>query len=57
MCFTRLDSYPQGFDCSHPTVWTGVTTDYQSYHAQFNPSQPWYIPGDMTFLLYCIELY
>ncbi|KAL4259131.1 glycosyl hydrolase 35 family protein [Pleurotus pulmonarius] len=39
-----LDSYPQGFDCSNPTVWHGVTTNYQQYHASANPSQPWYIP-------------
>ncbi|KAF8158030.1 glycoside hydrolase family 35 protein [Crassisporium funariophilum] len=39
-----LDSYPQGFDCSHPTVWNGVTTNYHTYHAQVNPSQAWYIP-------------
>ncbi|RDB14620.1 putative beta-galactosidase A [Hypsizygus marmoreus] len=39
-----LDSYPQGFDCSNPTVWRPVTTNYHAYHAQVNPSQPWYIP-------------
>ncbi|KAF9465360.1 glycoside hydrolase family 35 protein [Collybia nuda] len=39
-----LDSYPQGFDCSNPSVWRPVTTNYQSYHAQVNPSQAWYIP-------------
>ncbi|KAF8968901.1 glycoside hydrolase family 35 protein [Flammula alnicola] len=39
-----LDSYPQGFDCSHPTVWNPVTTNYHTYHAQVNPSQAWYIP-------------
>ncbi|KAF8074062.1 glycoside hydrolase family 35 protein [Lyophyllum atratum] len=39
-----LDSYPQGFDCSNPTVWRPVTTNYQSYHAAVNPSQAWYIP-------------
>jgi hypothetical protein len=27
-----LDSYPQGFDCSNPTNWTGVITNYHSYH-------------------------
>ncbi|KAF9451821.1 glycoside hydrolase family 35 protein [Macrolepiota fuliginosa MF-IS2] len=39
-----LDSYPQGFDCSNPTKWNGVTTNYQQYHASVNPSQAWYIP-------------
>lgn len=39
-----LDSYPQGFDCSNPTVWRAVTTTYHSYHMDVNPSQPWYIP-------------
>ncbi|KDR82517.1 hypothetical protein GALMADRAFT_237854 [Galerina marginata CBS 339.88] len=39
-----LDSYPQGFDCSNPTVWQGVTTNYHTYHAQANPSQAWYFP-------------
>ncbi|KAG6845067.1 hypothetical protein H0H87_001129 [Tephrocybe sp. NHM501043] len=39
-----LDSYPQGFDCSNPSVWRPVTTNYHTYHAEVNPSQPWYIP-------------
>jgi hypothetical protein len=39
-----LDSYPQGFDCSHPTKWNPVTTNYHQYHQQVNPSQAWYIP-------------
>ncbi|KAI0313595.1 glycoside hydrolase family 35 protein [Amylostereum chailletii] len=39
-----LDAYPQGFDCSHPTSWRGVTTNYHDYHANTNPSQPWYFP-------------
>ncbi|KIM43038.1 glycoside hydrolase family 35 protein [Hebeloma cylindrosporum] len=39
-----MDSYPQGFDCSHPTVWKPAITNYQQYHAEVNPSQPWYIP-------------
>ncbi|GLB38736.1 putative glycoside hydrolase family 35 protein [Lyophyllum shimeji] len=39
-----LDSYPQGFDCSNPTVWRPVTTNYHQYHAAVNPSQAWYIP-------------
>ncbi|KAG6840788.1 hypothetical protein C0991_004328 [Blastosporella zonata] len=39
-----LDSYPQGFDCSNPSVWRPVTTNYHTYHEQVNPSQPWYIP-------------
>ncbi|KAF8173226.1 glycoside hydrolase family 35 protein [Mycena galopus ATCC 62051] len=39
-----LDSYPQGFDCSHPSAWKPVVTNYHEYHARVNPSQPWYIP-------------
>ncbi|KAI0662113.1 glycoside hydrolase superfamily [Cubamyces menziesii] len=39
-----LDSYPQGFDCSNPTHWAPVVTNYHQYHAQNNPSQPWYMP-------------
>ncbi|KAF9258328.1 glycoside hydrolase family 35 protein [Marasmius fiardii PR-910] len=39
-----LDSYPQGFDCSHPDVWRPVTLNYHQYHASANPSQVWYIP-------------
>ncbi|KAJ7809107.1 glycoside hydrolase family 35 protein [Mycena leptocephala] len=39
-----LDSYPQGFDCSHPTVWNPITTNYFSYHERVNPSQAWYFP-------------
>ncbi|KAF9240278.1 glycoside hydrolase family 35 protein [Melanogaster broomeanus] len=27
-----LDSYPQRFDCSNPTVWNPVVTTYHSYH-------------------------
>ncbi|KAG6827509.1 hypothetical protein H0H92_011481 [Tricholoma furcatifolium] len=39
-----LDSYPQGFDCSNPTSWNPVTTNYHSYHENVNPSQPFYFP-------------
>ncbi|KAH9948330.1 glycoside hydrolase superfamily [Amylocystis lapponica] len=39
-----LDSYPQGFDCSHPEQWNPVTTNYHQYHEEVNPGQPWYIP-------------
>ncbi|XP_006462927.1 hypothetical protein AGABI2DRAFT_152299 [Agaricus bisporus var. bisporus H97] len=39
-----LDSYPQGFDCSNPTRWRGVVTNYHQYHADVNPSQPFYSP-------------
>ncbi|CAL1698277.1 unnamed protein product [Somion occarium] len=39
-----LDSYPQGFDCSHPRDWRPVVLNYHQYHEQVNPSQPWYIP-------------
>ncbi|KAJ7583566.1 glycoside hydrolase family 35 protein [Mycena floridula] len=39
-----LDAYPQGFDCSNPTVWSPVTTNYHTYHESANPSQAWYFP-------------
>uniref|UniRef100_A0A0W0F4R5 Glycoside hydrolase 35 catalytic domain-containing protein n=1 Tax=Moniliophthora roreri TaxID=221103 RepID=A0A0W0F4R5_MONRR len=39
-----LDSYPQGFDCSHPDIWNSVILNYHQYHEEVNPSQPWYIP-------------
>ncbi|TCD66865.1 hypothetical protein EIP91_000819 [Steccherinum ochraceum] len=39
-----LDSYPQGFDCSNPRTWSPVTLNYHQYHAEVNPSQPWYMP-------------
>ncbi|KAI8986121.1 glycoside hydrolase superfamily [Trametes punicea] len=39
-----LDSYPQGFDCSNPTHWAPVVTNYHQYHIQNNPSEPWYMP-------------
>ncbi|KAI0790316.1 glycoside hydrolase superfamily [Irpex lacteus] len=39
-----LDSYPQHFDCSNPTVWAPVTTNYHQYHETVNPSQPFYMP-------------
>ncbi|KAK0186877.1 glycoside hydrolase family 35 protein [Armillaria mellea] len=39
-----LDSYPQGFDCSHPLDWNRVTLNYHQYHEAVNPSQPWYFP-------------
>ncbi|KAH9919183.1 glycoside hydrolase superfamily [Epithele typhae] len=39
-----LDSYPQGFDCSNPRNWSPVVTNYQAYHEQVNPAQPWYMP-------------
>ncbi|TBU55766.1 glycoside hydrolase superfamily [Dichomitus squalens] len=39
-----LDAYPQGFDCSNPTRWSGVTTNYHSYHESADPAEPWYMP-------------
>ena len=38
------DSYPQEFDCSHPTNWNPVTANYHEYHERVNPSQPFYMP-------------
>ncbi|KAL1748893.1 glycoside hydrolase family 35 protein [Schizophyllum fasciatum] len=39
-----LDAYPARFDCSNPTVWNNVTTNYHSYHERVNPWQPFYSP-------------
>ncbi|KAH9913003.1 uncharacterized protein BXZ73DRAFT_107089 [Epithele typhae] len=39
-----MDAYPQRFDCSHPSVWNPVVTNYHQYHSEVNPSQPWYMP-------------
>ncbi|TKY86065.1 hypothetical protein EX895_004890 [Sporisorium graminicola] len=39
-----LDSYPQRFDCSHPTTWVPFRDDYLRYHMDTNPGQPFYIP-------------
>ncbi|SPO32289.1 related to beta-galactosidase precursor [Ustilago trichophora] len=39
-----LDSYPQRFDCSHPTTWVPFRDDYLQYHMDTNPDQPFYIP-------------
>lgn len=39
-----LDSYPQRFDCSHPTTWVPFRDDYLEYHLDTNPDQPFYIP-------------
>ncbi|KAK7017416.1 BetaGal-dom2 domain-containing protein [Favolaschia claudopus] len=36
-----MDSYPQRFDCSHPSAWRPVVTNYHEYHERVNPSQPW----------------
>ena len=38
------DSYPQGFDCSNPYVWSPLVTNYHSYHETTNPGEPWYMP-------------
>ena len=39
-----LDSYPQRFDCSHPSTWVPFRDDYLKYHMDTNPDQPFYIP-------------
>ncbi|SNX83489.1 related to beta-galactosidase precursor [Melanopsichium pennsylvanicum] len=39
-----LDSYPQRFDCSHPSDWVPFRDDYLEYHLETNPDQPFYIP-------------
>ncbi|EIW59741.1 uncharacterized protein TRAVEDRAFT_37024 [Trametes versicolor FP-101664 SS1] len=39
-----LDAYPQNFDCSNPTHWSPVVTNYHDYHETNNPGQPWYMP-------------
>ncbi|KAF8874703.1 glycoside hydrolase superfamily [Gymnopilus junonius] len=38
-----FDEYPQRYDCTHQT-WQQVATNYYSYHAQVDPSQPQFIP-------------
>lgn len=30
--YNSLDSYPQGFDCSHPESWAPIVTNYHDYH-------------------------
>ncbi|KAM5541258.1 hypothetical protein V8D89_005187 [Ganoderma adspersum] len=39
-----LDAYPQGFNCSTPLTWSGVTNNYHQYHEANNPSEPWFMP-------------
>ncbi|KAG8744231.1 hypothetical protein FRC10_010593 [Ceratobasidium sp. 414] len=39
-----VDSYPQGFDCSNPEVWSPVKTTYYDFHMRTNPHEPLYIP-------------
>ncbi|KAM5536288.1 hypothetical protein V8D89_010065 [Ganoderma adspersum] len=39
-----LDAYPQGFNCSTPLAWSGVTNNYHQYHEANNPSEPWFMP-------------
>ncbi|KAI1789917.1 glycoside hydrolase superfamily, partial [Ganoderma leucocontextum] len=39
-----LDAYPQGFNCSTPRTWSGVTNNYHQYHEANNPSEPWFMP-------------
>ncbi|KZT12288.1 glycoside hydrolase family 35 protein [Laetiporus sulphureus 93-53] len=39
-----LDSYPQGFDCSDPIVWSSVVANYHQYHEETDPGEPWYMP-------------
>lgn len=35
------DSYPAGFDCSHPDIWpSNTSTWWRAFHEQTNPSQP-----------------
>ncbi|KAE8209696.1 hypothetical protein CF327_g6353 [Tilletia walkeri] len=39
-----LDSYPLGFDCSHPDKWQQIPDDYLARHERTNPDQPFIIP-------------
>ncbi|TFK34230.1 glycoside hydrolase family 35 protein [Crucibulum laeve] len=39
-----FDAYPQRYNCSNPTGWSPVPTNYHAFHADANPSQPLYIP-------------
>ena len=38
------DAYPQGFDCSKPTVWGQLPTSFRDVHNQQNPNGPNFIP-------------
>ncbi|KAG9080887.1 hypothetical protein FRC06_006028, partial [Ceratobasidium sp. 370] len=35
--------YPLGFDCSHPTVWGQVNSNFDAGHQQHNPAEPLYL--------------
>jgi len=39
-----LDSYPLGFDCSHPEKWQQIPDDYLARHERTNPDEPFIIP-------------
>ncbi|KAK0564485.1 hypothetical protein OC844_001686 [Tilletia horrida] len=39
-----LDSYPLGFDCSHPEKWQQIPDDYLARHERTNPNEPFIIP-------------
>jgi hypothetical protein len=39
-----FDSYPQSFDCSNPTVWKDLPTNWHERHMSINPDQPFWIP-------------
>ncbi|QRW12333.1 glycoside hydrolase family 35 protein [Ceratobasidium sp. AG-Ba] len=37
------DAYPLGFDCSNPSKWNEVGTNYDNYHQNINPAEPLYL--------------
>ncbi|QRV97776.1 glycoside hydrolase family 35 protein [Ceratobasidium sp. AG-Ba] len=39
------DAYPLGFDCSDPSKWNEVGTNYDNYHQNINPAEPLYLAG------------
>ncbi|KAL5524693.1 hypothetical protein ACEPAF_9838 [Sanghuangporus sanghuang] len=39
-----IDAYPQRYDCSNPSIWPPIPTNWYDYHEVVNPSQPFYFP-------------
>ncbi|KAF8323218.1 glycoside hydrolase family 35 protein [Clavulina sp. PMI_390] len=39
-----FDGYPQGFDCSNPTVWSEVDSGYDTDHQMYSPAEPLWLP-------------
>ena len=39
-----LDEYPNRFNCSDPTHWQPVMTNYHAYHESVDPGKVFYMP-------------